>query len=60
MVVTASGSPPVSVPVTGRPLCCGNGSVSVELRAGTNWITFDNPTDRGPAIDFIQIIRPVE
>ena len=58
LVVSASGSVPVAVPVTGRSLCCSNGAVTVSLQAGTNWITFGNPTDRGPAIDLIQITRP--
>ena len=58
LVVAASGSIPVAVSVTGRSLCCSNGSVAVTLQAGTNWITFGNPTDRGPAIDVIQITRP--
>jgi len=57
LVVAVAGAIPVAVPVSGRPLCCSNGIVTVTLGAGANWITFGNPTDRGPAIDFVRITR---
>jgi hypothetical protein len=57
LVVTVSGSIPVAIPVTGRSLCCGDSSGTVALQAGTNWISFGNPSDRGPAVDFIQLTQ---
>ncbi|MEN3306014.1 MAG: hypothetical protein V7603_2216 [Micromonosporaceae bacterium] len=55
VVITVSGSDPVTVTVTAGSACCSGQTLTVRLAAGMNTITFTNPKGHAPAMDRIEI-----
>lgn len=58
VVITVTGSAPITVTVSAGSRCCASKSVRVSLRKGANSITFANPRDHAPSIDKIVISKP--
>ncbi len=54
-VITVSGSPSVTVSVSGSATCCAATRLRITLQRGANTITFTNPTGHAPSIDKIVI-----
>jgi alpha-galactosidase len=54
-VIAVSGSPPVTLSVSGGANCCAVARLRITLRQGANTVTFFNPTGHAPSIDKIVI-----
>jgi hypothetical protein len=54
-VIEVSGSPPVTVSVSGSDRCCAIARQRVTLQQGANTVTFSNPDGHAPSLDKIVI-----
>ena len=57
-VITVSGGDQQSVTVQGSSTCCASASVRVNLRKGSNTITFGNDAGHAPSLDRIVLSLP--
>jgi hypothetical protein len=53
VVITVSGADPVTLTTQGGSSCCPAMTTTVALRAGSNTITFTNPSGPAPSLDRI-------